>query len=72
MHDIHNLDQRGVAGLFIASDEFRAATAAQAQALGFAVPVFFVPHPIQDRTDAELHALVDAAFDALLAALTAG
>ena len=30
----------------------------------------FVPHPIQDRTDAEMHALADAACDAIIAALT--
>ena len=30
----------------------------------------FVAHPIQDRTDEELRALADDAFDAILAALS--
>ena len=40
---------------FLASTEFVDASAAQATALGYAtVPAIFVPHPIQDRTDAEM------------------
>jgi len=31
-----------------------------------------VPHPIQDRTDTEVRALADGAFDALVAAVTGG
>jgi hypothetical protein len=31
-----------------------------------------VPHPIQDRTDAEMHALAERALDAVLAAVTSG
>jgi hypothetical protein len=30
-----------------------------------------VPHPIQDRTDDELRALADEAYDAVVAAVTA-
>lgn len=47
------------------------AAAAQCASLGFAAATVFVPHPIQDRTDAEMAALADAAFDQVLAAITA-
>jgi hypothetical protein len=54
-----------------ASSEFEPAIEAQARALGFTPAVVYVPHPIQDRTDAELRALADGAIDALLASLSA-
>ena len=71
MHDIADLEGRGIAGVFIASTEFSAAADAQARALGVDVARVFVPHPIQDRTDDEVVALADGAFDAVVAALTA-
>lgn len=72
MHDFVALEGRGVVTAFVASTEFVDAAAAQARALGYAeVPVVFVPHPIQDRTDAEMAALADAAFDEIVAAVTA-
>ncbi|MCO1655661.1 hypothetical protein KDL28_11425 [Pseudonocardia sp. S2-4] len=53
---------------FLASTEFVEAADAQARALGYrAVPSVFVPHPIQDRTDAEVRALADAALEEVLA-----
>ncbi len=54
MHDIVNLEALGVAGVFLASTEFIDAATAQSRALGADPAVVFVPHPIQDRTDAEL------------------
>lgn len=70
MHDFVALEGRGVVTAFVASTEFTDAAAAQARALGYAdVPAVFVPHPIQDRTDAEMAALADAAFDDILAAV---
>ncbi|MCF7548083.1 hypothetical protein L3X23_04825 [Pseudonocardia sp. WMMC193] len=71
MHDFAALEGRGVIAAFLASTEFVVAAAAQASALGYrAVPAVFVPHPIQDRTDAELRALADAALPEILAAVT--
>ena len=70
MHDIVNLEAAGVVGVFVASDEFVDAAAAQARALGADPAAVFVPHPIQDRTDAELQTLADDAIDAILAAVT--
>ena len=69
MHDITDLESRGVPGVFIASSEFVAAAEAQARALGLDAAGVFVPHPIQDRTDDEMRALADAAVDEILAAL---
>ena len=72
MHDFAALDAAGVTAAFVASSEFRGATDVQARALGFgAVPAVYVAHPIQDRTDAEMAALADAALPGLRAALVA-
>ena len=72
MHDIADLERRGLPGVFIASSEFVDAAEAQARALGFDAARVFVAHPIQDRTDDEMRAYADAAFDAVVAAVTAG
>jgi len=72
VHDIAGLEERGVPAVFVASTEFAEAAAAQARALGLDPAGVFVPHPIQDRTDAELRALADGAVDAVVAAVTDG
>jgi hypothetical protein len=72
VHDIADLERRGVPGVFVASSEFIEAADAQIAAVGVDTARVFVPHPIQDRTDDELRALADAAVDQVLAALTAG
>jgi len=60
-----------VPSAFVASTEFVDAADTQAKALGFdAVARVFVPHPIQDRTDDEMRALADAAFDEIWASVT--
>ena len=70
MHDITDLEGRGVPGVFVASTEFEEAAAAQAAALGFDPAAVFVPHPIQDRTDDEMRAIADAAVEEILAAIS--
>ncbi len=71
MHDINDLELRGIPGMFVASEEFVDAATAQSTSLGFpAVARVFTPHPIQDRTDEEMIAYADAAFEAILAAIT--
>ena len=71
MHDTTFFEGEGKPAVFVASDEFRDAAQAQAEALGMSdVARVFVAHPIQDRTDAEMTALADQAFDAIIAALT--
>lgn len=69
MHDIVDLERRGVPGVFVASDVFVDAAQTQGTALGFQPARVFVAHPIQDRTDEEMTALADAAVDELLTAL---
>lgn len=70
VHDVAALEDRGVATVFVASDEFVPAREAQAQALGTDPLVVWLPHPIQDRTDAEMVEHANDAVEALIAALT--
>ncbi len=73
MHDIVDLEARGVPAVFVASAQFVDAADAQSNALGFpTVARVFTPHPIQDRTDDEMIAYADAAIDEIVAAITAG
>lgn len=72
VHDVIDLESRGVPAVFVASSEFVDAAAAQSKALGADVARVFVPHPIQDRTDDEIRALADGAVDAVLRALVRG
>jgi hypothetical protein len=71
VHDINELERRGVPAVFVASEEFVEAAAAQSAALGFsAVKRVFTPHPIQDRTDDEMQTYADMVFDEVVAAVT--
>lgn len=69
MHDIAELEKKGIPGVFIASDEFVEAAKAQSAQLGFNPAAVFVPHPIQDRTDEEMRVLADKSFKEILAAI---
>lgn len=66
MHDIADLESRGIPGVAIASTEFIQAAALQSKVLGFDPAVVFVAHPIQDRTDAEMQTLADTALEHIL------
>jgi hypothetical protein len=72
LHDIANLDRRGIPGCAIATEAFQPAAAAQARTLGFDPALAWVPHPIQNRTPAELEAIADAAIDDVLKLIRAG
>jgi hypothetical protein len=72
VHDISDLERRGIPAVFVASAEFVDAAQAQATALGFDAARVFVAHPIQDRTDDEMRSLADGAVDALVALLVEG
>ena len=72
MHDISDLEVRGIPSVFVASSEFVVAAETQARALGFPSARVFVPHPIQDRTDEEMRAHADAAYAEIVAAVTSG
>ncbi|MBS24959.1 MAG: hypothetical protein CMQ28_04890 [Gammaproteobacteria bacterium] len=54
MHDIMDLESRGLPSGFVASCEFEQAANAQGKSLGIKPARVFVPHPIQDRTDEEM------------------
>jgi hypothetical protein len=70
VHDISDLESRGVPGVFVASAEFVQAADAQSRSIGFpSVARVFTPHPIQDRTDDEMRAYADAAIEEILAHL---
>jgi hypothetical protein len=71
VHDIADLERRGVVGLFLCSAVFDAAARTQGEALGFPAPFVLLPHPVQDRTDAEMRAAMEDAYPAVVAALTA-
>ena len=59
--------------MFVASSEFVTAAASQAASLGLPdVARVFVPHPIQDRTDDEMRAYADAAFEEIVSRLVSG
>jgi hypothetical protein len=71
VHDISDLESRGVVGTFVASAEFVQAADAQSASLGFPSARVFVPHPIQDRTDEEMRQYADDAFDEIVRSITA-
>ena len=70
MHDIDDLERRGLPGGGVAPEPCAEAAAAQARALGLDVASVFVAHPIQDRTDDEMRSLADEAIEALTRSLT--
>jgi len=69
VHDTSDLEIRGIPSVYVATTEFADGADAQARALGFAHSPVYVDHPIQDRTDAEMVAIGDKAFRALIAQL---
>ena len=71
MHDSIWFEINGKPTAVIATDVFVDAAAAQSKALGLPEATrVFVPHPIQDATDAEIQAKADAIVDQVIAALT--
>jgi len=70
VHDTVWFEVQGKPAVFIASNVFEEAARVQAEALGLPeVRRIFVPHPIQDATDAEMQAKADAIVDAVIEAL---
>jgi len=66
VHDTSDLEIRGLPSAYVATTEFVSGADAQAKSLGFDHTPVYVPHPIQDRTDDEMRALGDAAFEEIL------
>ena len=72
MHDLADLELRGIPSVVVATTEFIEAAEAQARALGTDPACVFIPHPVQDRTDDELRAIADTHFDAIVGMLLKG
>ncbi|MCP3856275.1 MAG: hypothetical protein GY745_03280 [Actinomycetia bacterium] len=72
MHDIIDLESRGLPGVFVATVQFTDGAAAQSKALGLEPAAVWVEHPIQDRSDYEMVTIADGAFDEIVQALTTG
>lgn len=53
------LDGRGIPGVNILTEEFTDAFDVQRRAIGFDGAAIFVPHPMQNRTRAELEGFAD-------------
>ncbi len=67
MHDTVNFEIQGKPAVFIATSEFVNAAAHQAETLGLPeVRRVFIPHPMQDRTDEEMHAHAERYIDEIL------
>jgi hypothetical protein len=70
VHDLAALEAWNIPSVMVASSAFEGALRAQARALGTDPARVFVPHPIQDRTDAEMSAMAEAAAKQIVDALT--
>ena len=70
LRDVLSFEADEKPAVLVASSAFEQAAGHQATALGQpAIKRVLVPHPIQDRTDEELHELARNAADEILAAL---
>jgi hypothetical protein len=65
-----NFDERGIPGVSVVTTGFTDAVDKQSKALGFEPAVVYVPHPIQNRTAAELAKIADDAVGPVLKLLT--
>ena len=68
-HDLNELDKKGLPGVSVLTTEFQHAFEQQISAIGFDAASVFVPHPMQNRTTAELHAFADQSVDRILSAV---
>ena len=66
VHDVTDLETRGIPAVYVATEAFVDGAERQAKALGFDPAVVFVSHPIQDRTDEEMRAIAERAFAAIV------
>lgn len=69
-HDLNDLDARGIPGVSVLTEEFRTAFDGQCEKIGFDGASIYVPHPMQNRTTAELHHFAEAFFDEIVNKIT--
>jgi hypothetical protein len=68
-HDLNDLDKKGLPGVSVLTEEFRQAFESQKAAIGLDAASVYVPHPMQNKTTAELHAFAEKSVDVILAAI---
>jgi hypothetical protein len=71
-HDLFDLDGRGIPGVNVITEEFTDAFEGQCAAIGFDGAAVIVPHPIQNRTRAELEAFADRFCEEILSRICSG
>lgn len=72
VHDVIRLERHGIPSVAVATRPFVDEAVEQAESLGMlGIAVVYVRHPVQLLEPSELRALVDAAFPAVVEALTA-
>jgi hypothetical protein len=69
VHDTSDLEIRGIPSVYVATSEFVDGADAQAKSLGFTHSPIYIEHPIQDRTDEEMVAIGEKAFETVVAQL---
>jgi hypothetical protein len=69
VHDTSDFEIRGIPSTYVATTEFVDGADAQAKSLGFPHSPIYVEHPIQDRTDEEMIAIGEKAFETVVAQL---
>ena len=69
-HDLNDLDQLGIPGVSILTEVFQSAFQQQCQKIGFAGASIYTPHPMQNKTTAELHAFAEGIFEELLSTIS--
>ena len=65
-HDLNDLDNLGVPGVSSLTEEFRHAFGQQCSKIGFGGASIYTPHPMQNRTTAQLHEFADDVFEEVL------
>lgn len=72
VHDVVRLERLGIPTAAVGTEPFIDEALEQAAVLGMpSYRMVFVPHPVQILTLADLHAVADRAFPAIVARLTA-
>ena len=70
MHDTVWFENNGIPEVIVATEGFVDAAVAQSPSLGMPdVNRVFVPHPMQDQTDEEMHQRANSVIEQLLTAL---
>ncbi|MCH2296797.1 MAG: hypothetical protein VXC58_15510 [Deltaproteobacteria bacterium] len=64
------MDKNGIPGVFLVTEEFQDAASIQCKALGFEPAIYWMPHPVQNRTPEELRQMAKEAAEGVLEMMT--